>query len=140
MFELEQFLGGGMFKKIFTIPEANKQLPYVKKIVGEILEKGSKLRKLLAANQSNEVSPQCQALGEKIEDLMAELEDLGCFYKDWNFEIGLVDFPVIIEGEETLLCWRSDEPEILWYHGMEDGYAGRRPLPAEWLLRDVFKK
>ena len=83
---------------------------------------------------------QCQALGEEIESLMAELEHLGCFYKDWNFEIGLVDFPAIIEGEEALLCWRSDEPEILWYHGIEDGYAGRRPLPAEWLLGDMFEK
>ena len=127
-----------MFKKFFTPKEANKRLPLVKKIVNEILTKGQQLREFLEKNEG-EHSAETLLLGEEIETLMKELENLGCFYKDWNFEIGLVDFPAIVEGEEVLLCWRSDEPEILWYHGIEDGYAGRRPLPAQWLLGDVFK-
>ena len=64
---------------------------------------------------------------------MAELEEIGCFYKDWNFTIGLVDFPAIIDGKEVLLCWRSDEDDILYYHGFEDGYAGRKEIPDKYL-------
>ena len=32
-----------------------------------------------------------------------------------------------------LLCWRSDEPSVAHFHGYEDGYAGRRPIPAALL-------
>src|SRR3989338_859140 len=123
-----------MFEKFFTPQEANQKLPVVKKIVGEILEKGKLLRGLLQAHQES-AGPEAEALGREIESLIARLEEIGCFYKDWNFEIGLVDFPCMVDGEEAFLCWRSDEGEILWYHSLNDGYAGRRPLPAEWLLK-----
>jgi len=127
-----------MFREFFTPKEANKRLPLVKKIVKEILHKGHDVRELLKNNEGQQTSESLMLVDE-IETLMKELEDLGCFYKDWNFEIGLVDFPATIDGEEVFLCWRSDEPEILWYHGIEEGYAGRKPLPAQWLLGDVFK-
>ena len=130
-----------MFQKFFTPKEANRRLPYVKKIVEEILENGKRLRQLLPRAHEESIGLQCEYLTEEINKRMHELEELGCFYKDWNFEIGLVDFPAKIDGEDALLCWRSDEPEILWYHSMYDGYAGRRPLPAEWLLgEDLFKE
>ena len=54
---------------------------------------------------------------------------MGCFFKDWNFSIGLVDFPTVIDGETVFLCWRSDEGQLGWYHRIEEGYQGRRPLP-----------
>ena len=127
-----------MFKKFFTLQEANRMLPSIRRTVGEILAKGQKLRTLLDAAQDQTQTFELQRLSTEIETLMAQLEQRGCFYKDWNFEIGLVDFPAEIDEEEVLLCWRSDEVEILWYHSMEDGYLGRRPLPAEWLLKDVF--
>ena len=123
--------------KIFTLKEANQRLPYVKKIVEELLEKGKRLRGLLRQPGDEAAALACETLSDEIEVLMAELEKMGCYYKDWNFEIGLVDFPAIIEGQDALLCWRSNEAEILWYHGYDDGYAGRRPLPVEWLLGDL---
>ena len=128
-----------MFPKYFTLKEANQKLPFVKKVVTEILVKGQALRALLSEGGNETASQETQQLSEEIESLIAQLEEIGCFYKDWNFEIGLVDFPAMIEGEEALLCWRSDEGEILWYHSLEDGFAGRRPLPADWLLGDLFK-
>ena len=127
-----------MFDKFFSLKEANAKLPVVKGIVTEILERGKRLRDLLE-NTKEGTEAQVEALSEEIEKYIAQLEDMGCFYKDWNFEIGLVDFPCKIDGEEVFLCWRSDEGEVLWFHGVEDGYVGRRPLPAEWLLGDLFK-
>ena len=64
---------------------------------------------------------------------MRELETIGCYYKDWGFDKGLIDFPARIGGEDVYLCWRSDENEVAWYHPVEGGYAGRRPIPAELL-------
>ena len=123
-----------MFKKFFSLKEANRRLPYIKKIVGEILANGKELKSLAPRANEEQIALQCQTLTDEINGRMKELEDLGCFFKDWNFEVGLVDFPAKIDGQDVLLCWRSDEGEILWYHGIEDGYTGRRPLPVEWLI------
>jgi len=64
---------------------------------------------------------------------MSELEEIGCYFKDWNFSIGLVDFPSVINGEEVLLCWRSDEDDIKYFHRIEDGYSARQLIPEEYL-------
>src|SRR3984885_5540405 len=101
-----------MVEKFFTPKEANEILPLIKKMVGEILSKANEGR----------------GGAERITSLLGQLEDMGCYYKDWNFEIGLVDFPAIIHGQEALLCWRSDELQVSWFHGYGDGYAGRRPI------------
>jgi hypothetical protein len=120
--------------KYFTPQEANRRLPYIRVIVHDLLSKGKNLQAItLLPHQIPEIQEQREILQTQIEKLMAELEELGCYYKDWNFEIGLVDFPAIIDNKQVLLCWRSDEPGVTWYHGYEDGYVGRRPIPEELL-------
>ncbi len=120
--------------KVFTLQEANKRLPLVRKIVEDILQKGQHLKALQLLNQTPLVHQQCQNLITQIEALISELEDLGCYFKDWNFEIGLVDFPAQINGENILFCWKSDEPDIRWYHNFLDGYHGRALIPQDLLL------
>lgn len=110
------------FKRIFTIEEAEQTLPLVRSIVEDILATGGSLKRDPTTATSEEEQQQLQ-------DLIFELQEMGCFYKDWNFELGLVDFPAMVEGEIVFLCWRSDEPALRFYHRMEDGYGGRRPLP-----------
>jgi hypothetical protein len=122
-----------MFSKIFTPQEANKRLPLIKKIVEDILEKGREFRSMLRGPQGKKPPEEALRVADEIEELMHELEALGCFYKDWNFEMGLVDFPALIGGQEVLLCWRSDEPDVRSYHGVDDGYAGRKAIPEELL-------
>lgn len=122
-----------MFKKLFTVNEANRRLPLVKKIVGDILEKGRKLRQLSQRKNKEKMPVEYHTLSAEIESLMMELEDLGCFFKDWNFEIGLVDFPAKIDERDVLLCWRSDESDIRWYHPVEEGYLGRKLIPEDLL-------
>ena len=123
-----------MPKKIFSVGEANRRLPLVKRIVEDILHKGQKLKALSLFQETPAVKEEQVALVIEIEKLTGELEELGCYFKDWNFEVGLVDFPAVIEKKEVLLCWRSDEPKIKWYHGFEDGYVGRKPIP-QYLLK-----
>ena len=123
--------------KHFTPAEANRTLPLVQRIVADILETGSQIRGLTSSKDTmfpgREV--EIQKLVADLASLMRELERLGCQYKDWNFTMGLVDFPSVIGGEEVLLCWRSDEPEILHYHGLNEGYVGRKPIPEPLLTK-----
>lgn len=118
--------------KYFTAAEARKTLPLVEQIVGDILKNGKKIRELTdnfigIIDEKEEI----KNLSEKIEGYIEELEEIGCYYKDWNFQIGLVDFPGFIDGKEVFLCWRSDEKDILYYHGIEEGYSGRMRIPED---------
>jgi hypothetical protein len=54
------------------------------------------------------------------------IHELGAIVKDPD--TGLVDFPALVEGEEALLCWRLGEGEIRYWHGLEEGFAGRKLL------------
>lgn len=120
--------------KYFTSSEAKKTLPLVRKIVKDILDTSREMR--LIADEIGggvENDSRIQKLADNIEGFMHELEEIGCFFKDWNFSIGLVDFPAIIEGKDVFLCWRSDEDDILYYHEADTGFAGRKLIPPEEL-------
>lgn len=119
--------------KLFTPVQANRTLPLVKKIVEDILTLGHKVRALSAEIGANaENNPEVVKWLGQLDELFEELESLGCSYKDWNFSMGLVDFPAKLGGEEVCLCWRSDEKELKYYHGLEEGYSGRKLIPAEY--------
>ena len=114
------------FPRLFTVAEAQRTLPLVKAIIQDVLDLGAQARDVLSGQVQE---PTIDDLQDQLREHLAELAGIGCYYKDWNFQIGLVDFPALIDGEVVFLCWRSDEPELRYYHRIEDGYAGRRPLP-----------
>ena len=122
--------------KLFTPALANRTLPLVRSIVDDILEKAKELRGKTALSRDPEVDDELESIQQEILGLMEELESLGCTYKDWDFEVGLVDFPARIGGQEVLLCWRSDEPAVRYYHTPEGGFAAREPIPDD-LLEDL---
>src|SRR3989344_3348426 len=78
-------------------------------------------------------NPQIIQWMNQLEELFEELELLGCSYKDWNFTVGLVDFPSVIGGQQVFLCWRSDEKELRYYHEIDAGFTGRKLIPKEEL-------
>lgn len=117
-------------EKLFTPAEAERTLPLVRQIVGDIMATGASLKSLKARTLSPaERETEARKLTAKLQSHMAELEHLGCFFKDWNFEIGLVDFPGEIDGRKVMLCWRSDEESIQFYHGFGESYAARKRIP-----------
>ena len=122
-----------MVKHSFTPAQANRTLPLVKRIVRDLLEKGREVRELAPRQRESEVATRVRELEVELRELASELERIGCSYKDWGFEAGLVDFPARIEGEEVLLCWRSDEEQVTFFHTPDAGFAGRTPIPAELL-------
>ncbi len=121
------------FEKYFTPEEAKRTLPLVKKIVKDIIEHSYAIRSIADSLTTDPAeNEEIKKLSVELNSFMKELEEIGCFYKDWSFSVGLVDFPALIEGEEVFLCWRSDEDDILFYHSLTDGFAGRKPIPAEY--------
>lgn len=108
--------------RFWTVEEAREYLP--------------RLRELLALVQGAVVpGPVPGTLGlrdgaEHAEAALEELEDHGIILR--QLDAGLIDFPAADPtGDVYLLCWRTDEADVSWWHRPEDGFAGRRPLPRE---------
>jgi hypothetical protein len=101
--------------KYFTPLQARKTLPLVRKIVKDILDTTREIR-LIADDLNGKIEENdvVKKMVEQVNGFMAELEEIGCYYKDWNFIIGLVDFPAVIDGKDVFLCWKSDEETILY--------------------------
>jgi hypothetical protein len=128
----------------FTVDEANDTLQLVRPLAEELVgvyervkrtdQRAAPLRAAVAGNGSVGMRERLQdlervaaAAGSRMRALVEEIEALGAEVKD--LELGLVDFPAEREGETVLLCWRVGEEEIGYWHGLEEGFAGRRPLP-----------
>jgi len=59
-----------------------------------------------------------------------EVQEIGCVIKD--LDIGLVDFPTLFRGREVYLCWKLGEPAIGFWHGVDEGFAGRKAIDQEF--------
>jgi len=73
---------------------------------------------------------------QRAKDAVAEIDATGVQVKD--LDIGLLDFPCVVEGEVILLCWKLGEDKITHWHGQEEGFAGRKPID-ERILRSQKK-
>ena len=132
-----------MTMRHFTPDEADALLETVRPIVEELVEHRraaaaaqSERRRLTMRVAGNGGGLDPGALAQVDEELGRALKgvarcvnavhELGAVVKD--ADTGLVDFPARIEGAEAYLCWQLGEPEIAWWHGVEEGFAGRKPL------------
>ena len=136
-----------MAQRYFTAEEANELLPEVRLAAEELVEhrlaaravaaKRAQLVTRIAGNGGDFDPQEPRELEEDFEretaamtEAVARLERLGVIVKD--ADRGLVDFPALREsGEEVLLCWQVGEDEIAYWHGLEEGFAGRKPLPLD---------
>ena len=69
-----------------------------------------------------------EAEEEKLQSYVAELKSLGVELK--SDEIGLCDFRSMMNGREVYLCWRLGEPQVMFWHELDAGFAGRQALRA----------
>jgi hypothetical protein len=74
---------------------------------------------------------QREANAQTLRSSMEKLEEAGVVVKD--LDIGLVDFPTLYRGEEVYLCWRMDEPDIDYWHGVHEGFAGRKEIDQSFV-------
>lgn len=65
-------------------------------------------------------------MSAKIIETLTQIQQTGCLVKD--LDEGLVDFPCLMEGQEALLCWKLGESRIEYWHGIEEGFAGRKRI------------
>lgn len=63
---------------------------------------------------------------QRVKDAVTEIHATGVQVKD--LEIGLLDFPCVVDGETILLCWKMGETKIAHWHAMSEGFAGRKPI------------
>ncbi len=129
--------------KFFTLEEANKMLPLVRVIVGDIVRQnqlvieikqrlGSLLldrRRSASDIYTEELAhsqSELQVEESKLNEFVDELTKLGVELK--GPQDGLCDFPTMREGRAVYLCWRLGEPEIQHWHELDAGAAGRQPI------------
>ena len=63
---------------------------------------------------------------QRVKDALAEIDATGVQVKD--LDIGLLDFPCEVDGRTVLLCWKLGEKGITHWHGVSEGFAGRKPI------------
>ena len=133
-------------KKFFTVVEANQRLPLVRAIVDDIVrlftdvqERRLRLADLLQRDplrskrsstpyteELEQMDTEIRADIERLNVFAHELAELGVELKDPN--IGLCDFPTLIEGREAYLCWKLGEPEVGFWHDLHAGFQGRQAI------------
>ena len=78
-----------------------------------------------------EARTQRDSIAGKLRGVIEQVQQIGCLIKD--LEIGLVDFPTVFRGSEVYLCWKLGEPAIEYWHGVDEGYRGRKPIDQDFL-------
>ena len=63
---------------------------------------------------------------QRVKDALAEIDSTGVQVKD--LDIGLLDFPCEVDGRTVLLCWKLGERSITHWHGVSEGFGGRKPI------------
>lgn len=85
-----------------------------------------RISQLTEANSSSEAMAPLLEPAETAAALVQEIEDAGVVVRDPS--IGLIDFPSERDGEPIFLCWRLGDEGLSFWHGRDDGFAGRQPL------------
>jgi len=124
------------FSKLFTVEEANALLPTLRELLDELSlhrdalrEKAPHLEPILQATVANGGGRAGSEYGVEAYRLhlaVARIRELGVLLKD--VDMGLLDFPHERSGRVVFLCWHPPEERIEYWHEIEAGYAGRRPL------------
>lgn len=135
-----------MAERYFTPEEANRLLERVRPVAESLVAhrraftvaaaRRARLSQRISGNggdfdpqEPSELDEQLEREAEAVARAVDRLQRLGVLVKD--LDRGLVDFPALRGEEEVLLCWQVGEDEVAWWHGVEEGFAGRKRLPLD---------
>mgnify|MGYP001382773217 CR=1 FL=1 len=121
--------------RLFTVDEADRTLPLVRRIADDIVQEYAAFQALLqtfhhhCAGGETDAGPlraEIEAAAARINGLVRELGRIGCALK--GFAQGIVDFPSTLDGREIWLCWKAGEERVAWWHERDAGFLARQPL------------
>jgi hypothetical protein len=139
--------------KLFTAAEANRTLPLVGRIVRDIVAEHPRWRDLVAQYEIAALSArpewgespelirlrgEIDAAARRIDGFVRELDEVGCHLK--SYEDGTVDFYARHQDRLVFLCWRLGEETVGYWHEMNGGFGGRRPLTPEFDAEPVGQR
>ncbi len=125
--------------KRFSLEQADGLIPHMELAVEKMQRIGMRVRaemETLSAEKCSSVQsqhvlqlrPALRPLFEDMAQAVQQIEQLGGLFK--GLELGLVDFPACVDGEDVYLCWQYGEKEIAFYHKRDEGFADRRTIGA----------
>jgi hypothetical protein len=135
--------------RFFTLKEAQRYVPEVDRFIRDAVFAKSEHAKvsqelkdlatrimfsggiLVNSGHVSNLKTHRERMTEKLKEAFESLEQIGCLIKDLS--IGLVDFPTLYHGEEVYLCWKMGEPAIEFWHGVHEGFPGRKPIDQEFI-------
>ena len=136
---------GAMRPQYFTLNEANALLPRLSDLLlqmkeskakhDQLREKATEYTNRMSSNghviemELNETRQELAKATAELSSLVERGRELGCEVKD--IDQGLVDFRAERDGREVYLCWKLGEPVVRWWHELDTGFAGRRPLETK---------
>ena len=127
--------------KLFSLEQANRALPLVRRIVQDIVAEHPRWKDLVAryelaaagarpewgeSQEQMTLRREIESVAGRINGYLDELSAVGCLLK--GFEDGLVDFYGYQEGRLVFLCWRLGEDQVAHWHDLDEGFAGRKPI------------
>jgi hypothetical protein len=136
-------------QRYFTLDQAEALLPEVERRIREAVHAKSELsaseeafnqyRRRVAfsggmvvdRSQLLSLRSRCDALMMRVKEILSGIDALGVQVKD--LDAGLLDFPTFYHGREVLLCWKLGEQRIRYWHGLEEGFRGRKEIDSEFL-------
>lgn len=131
--------GGPNQERTFTVGEANCLIPQleehlkaVKREKDVLVRTRSEIKKASAnahLGGGSFAGPRYIKALEQISENLQAIQEMGVVVKD--LDMGLCDFPHVLEGRIVYLCWKLGESQVSWWHEVHSGYAGRQPITSE---------
>ncbi len=126
--------------KIFTLEEAERLLPILESLLKDFQMKYQKMEESSVqwelhhrrdtdhppANRTRKGREELTRLEQEVTDIIKLMNQVGCVVRDPHE--GLIDFPSVRDKEPVYLCWKLGEDRIKFYHGVDQGFQGRKPL------------
>jgi len=123
-------------KRDFTVEEANQFIPTLENDISKLRTVREKLEALggemtqvfeiIRHNGGHKKTADFLRLSTQFRQSIEHIDSYGCVLK--NIDPGLVDFPHLREGREVYLCWQFGEDKIRYWHDVDTGFSGRKPL------------
>jgi hypothetical protein len=118
--------------QLFSLDEAVAEVRRLLPVLDEIVALRAQAAELAAAASGGPPTalgalPELKAAQARLDELLAEVQETGAQLK--GLAPLLVDFPSELDGTDVLLCWLEGDRALGWYHRVDLGFAGRRPLP-----------